>query len=325
MNCALGLGRRLLEVHRINPVLAALQTWANGWRRRLRWQFGRPLSHLSGRWCRARLARLPPPHWPEKPPLPLPVITLCGRAHLPMLQVSLRTLVQTWPQLPPLRVVSDGSASLPELQAALRWWRNPLEICAWEDFCPSGNAPAATALGLWAARHPLGKKLAVLLAIDSPPVLWMDTDILWFGGLPATAEGLPGDAALTVTTDQFCSYAPELLAVVRAELSPPPYLNAGLVLLRRPLGELIDIERLLARAYPDAPPHHLAEQTLIALAARRHGRAWSREEIAMDVWDSHQLRPTFPGKPWAARHYTTPTRDLFWRDAWWLLARKVHP
>ncbi|MGA2270730.1 MAG: hypothetical protein ABSH44_19830 [Bryobacteraceae bacterium] len=241
-----------------------------------------------------------------------------------MLQVSLRTMLHAWPQLPALRVVSDGSATVDELKAALQWWQNPLEVHAWEEFAPSGNA-RSTLAGCWAARHPLGRKLAVLQAIDCHPSLWMDTDLLWFGGLPAEAGGGRNEAALIVATDQFCAYAPELFAIARAELSPQPYMNSGLILLRRPLGELVDIERLLASAYPDSAPHLWTEQTLIALAARRHGRVWSREEIAINVWDVHQLRPTFKGKRWSARHYTTPARDLFWRDAWWLLARGVQP
>jgi hypothetical protein len=248
--------------------------------------------------------------------MPLCFLTLAGAAHRSMLRECLASLQRSWPQLPLVRVVTDGSLDPGETARELRWWGGALEVVAWQDLRSRLSAPRFATLLRFAEREPMGRKLAAIVAsaLESP-TLYCDVDFLWFRFPPTLGALLaePGNR-LAMSPDVQPMYDPALVPAQLPQLASPPYYCAGLLFARGDFLADCDVAGLLAQAAERGIG--LTEQTILAEANRQlGGRTWPLEEIALFDSDRFSLGPSFRRRPWAGRHYVGQVRHLLWRDA----------
>lgn len=257
----------------------------------------------------------------ERPHLPVTLLTFSGIAQLPLLCQSLLSLLRAWPGLPRVLVVSDGTLDAGALGEALGWWPGPLDLAPWRSLLAELPEPERGHLAGFAARTPSGAKLASIFATARRgPTLFVDTDVLWFryperiDRLKPLAEHGEGSAHLLLSEDLVPSYDRELVARRLPHLAEPPFYCCGFGYAEGDLLAACDLSGLLDEA--GARGIWFTEQTILAEAARRIAPTpWPADEVACPIEDWRSLRPTFPGRPWVARHYVTPVRHLFWVDA----------
>lgn len=279
-------------------------------------RISRSASYRSSGLYRGLLRALPRPRLRARPELPLTFVTFGGAGHRLMIAQTLFSLGRSWPRLPRVRVVSDGSLEPATDRAALSWWPGDLEVLSWRDLTPGLLARGLHDLVRFAERDAMGKKLAAVVAYAAAgPTLYCDCDVLWFR-LPDRLESLLGLAVpcLVMSEDYLATYDPALVPVGIPELAAPPFYCAGLLYANGDLLAGTALEPFLA----DAAERGIGvtEQTILAAADRRLGGAcWPRTEIALFEDDRFSLRPSYPGKRWVARHYIGQVRHLFWRDA----------
>lgn len=258
----------------------------------------------------------PIPILPPKPDLSVVFLTLCGAYHLRLLCYNLYSLYLSWPKLPCLRLISDGTVSLNEMAIALKWWPGKKDFLNWEDivayYCDKGQIDLVN----FAERSVVGKKLACLLhAGELVPTLWCDADILWFRMLPDLKELLVRPpCVLKVSEDCEMSYDHNLLNSTLNYLKGLPFINTGLVFLYGDLLKQCELSALFKFAAKSS--NHFTEQTILAHAAYSLGAEfWPMSDVWCSVQDMFSLFPTYVGQSYAARHYIATVRHLFWRDA----------
>ncbi len=279
------------------------------------------LAYRSSAAYRRLLRLLPPPARREREVLPLSFVTFGGAAHLPMIEQCLTSLYLAWPRLPHLRIVSDGSLGARAAAAALRWWPGPLEIVDWRDLLPAGNDDR---LARFAAREPMGRKLAAIVAgAAAGPTLYCDVDVLWFRFPARLAELVSrGGTALVMSEDLQPMYDPALVPGLFPELATPPFYCAGLLYA---CGDFLGGVEGLDPLWDHAAERGIGvtEQTLLAEADRQlGGERWTLAEIALEVEDRFSLAPSYRRRTWSARHYVGQVRHIFYRDA---LALRLAP
>jgi len=265
---------------------------------------------------RGILRALPPPRPLDKPELPLTFLTFGGATHRPMLRECLLSVARSWPRLPRVRVVSDGSLEEAMVRRDLPGWRGTLEVVPWSVCASRLAAPRFAALVRFAEREAMGRKMAAVVAsaLDSP-TLYCDVDVLWFRP-PKTLDGFLADPGLRLALSPDCraSYDPALVPDRLPELASPPFFCAGLIYAEGDFLAACDVSELLEEAARRGIG--VTEQTILAEAGRQlGGRSWPASEIALFEDDRTSLGPSFRGQPWAARHYVGAVRHLFWRDA----------
>ncbi len=265
---------------------------------------------------RALLRALPAPRVAAKPVLPATFVTFGGAGHRLMLAQCLASLGLTWPRLPRLRVVSDGSLDQATTARDLAWWPGPWELLSWRELAPGLCDRGHGALVRFAEREPMGRKMAAVAATAlEGPTLYCDVDVLWFRE-PARLAELSGRTApqLVMSEDRVPAYDPELVPGRLPDLAAPPFYCAGLLFADGDFLRASGAGELLAEAAERG--FGLTEQTIFAAADRRlGGECWPRTEIALFDDDRFSLGPSFRGRSWTARHYVGQVRHLFWRDA----------
>lgn len=274
------------------------------------------LAYRSGALYRRLLERLPAPEMAAKPELPLTFLTFGGAGHRLMLRECLASLGSSWPRLPRVRVVSDGSLDPAAAARDLAWWKGPLEVVDWRHLAARLGEPRFAALRRFAERDAMGRKmLAIVATALQAPTLYCDVDVLWLRP-PATLETLlaaPG-AKLALSPDPYPAYDAALVPGRLPHLAEPPYYCAGLLYAEGDFLAACEVEDLLRHAAERGIG--VTEQTILAEAGRQLGaRSWPADEIALWDGDRATLLPSFRGRPWAARHYVGAVRHLFWRDA----------
>jgi hypothetical protein len=242
---------------------------------------------------------------------------MAGAAHLPMLVQSLRSLAVAWSRVPPLRVVGDGTVGAASLEEAFADWPAPIEVVPRDVVVDSARSAGSADLAAFAAVSPFGLKFAALVASAvERPTLFADADVLWFrdwsGEIVALARA--AGVVLRVSADYQPAYDVDVAGTSADTLATPPFVNSGVTFLHGALLDAVDLRPALAvaaRRYS-----HFAEQTVLALAARRLGTPpWPPSVVACFQHDHQSLGITYRGRAWIARHYVGPVRHLFWRDA----------
>jgi hypothetical protein len=235
--------------------------------------------------------------------------------HLDLLRENLWTVANTWSELPRVCVVGDLGASEQVFREALGWWSQP-----W-DFIPYPEIEAAFVqeqrdwLVKFGRHHIFGRKLAaVLYSARISPTLYCDSDVLWLSA-PRFLDtvDLKGPFFFA-STDSHASYCHAMLDTGCQDLMHPPYACAGLVYLYQWAWPEDVLEEWVVRAL-SIPPHGFAEQTIIAFLARRYGGYISGSEIAAFFDDWFRVFPASCRPSWSARHYISPVRHHFHRDA----------
>jgi hypothetical protein len=276
------------------------------------------ISFRSGPPLRRLTEALPDVACAGKPTAAFRLLTVAGRAQLPLLRESLLSLARSWSALPTVVVATDGSTRAEEMLGALAWWPGPVEAVEAEQLLEQLDREGVPEVRAFSRRNVMGIKLAALLvSARQAPTLAVDTDVLWFRDFAPQVASLAragGDVLLRMSEDYHPSYHWEVAEALGVDLRLPPFANAGIAYLRGDLLRALDVRPALAVAANAG--NFFSEQTLLAAANRvLGGGLWTPTELACFDSDAMALRVTYRDKPWAARHYVSPVRHLFWRDA----------
>lgn len=277
------------------------------------------LAYRIGPVANAAVERLPRRRWPAtRPPSPFRLLMLVGRAQVPMLRVCLDSIVSTWSALPELHVVSDGTAPLELLQDLAARWPRPARVVLAGEVVRRVREEVSADVAAFAACSPVGLKFAaIVLSAREQPTLFTDPDILWYRDFNTEVDlpVLAGGIRLGLCEDYQAAYDDDVAGALGEDLrSALPFINSGVVLLDGDLLGAVPMSEGLRVAVQR--PNHFAEQTLLAVAARRLGAPlWPSSSVACFHSDHQSLRVTYRGQPWFARHYVGTVRHLFWRDA----------
>lgn len=274
----------------------------------------RSYAFRSGALYRAILKNLPAPAYTSGPEAPFRFISLCGQKHLDMLNECLRSVNKTWTIRPELVIYSDGSMEEGEIRKSLRWWKGSLRTGMPDALIAWAENKAYTSLADFARKEAVGRKLTLILQeAEQGPVLWCDTDILWFRQ-PELPQPDSGQIILKTSEDFQPAYDPALENASGDLLKTKPFINTGLVYLNTNLMEVASLKPWTELL--NASPNHFTEQTFLALAVKSlQQQIWPLSEIACFQSDKFDLSPSFPGQKWTARHYVGPVRHIFWKDA----------
>jgi len=262
------------------------------------------------------LSRWPIPPQPAKPVSHLCYLTMCDRSNWLMLRESLFSLYRSWNSLPEITVVSDGSWMAQEFAEVFAWWPMPITVLMREEICLAAMSAGFRELADYARESIWGLELAALTTqAKQHPVLYADTDILWFKD-PAL---LLGDPALwakpRAQRESNCHQRRDMALRHCPQVLEPPFVNGGMVALH---GELMT-PALLRNMVQDALPHPLdssCEQTIKAAAIKLGGEFFPEKLSLVEFDDVHRFRSRNMKKEgYYSRHYVTPARQLLYRDA----------
>lgn len=272
-----------------------------------------------GRLCWRIVTRMPVRlSKPRHEAMPLNLLMMMGAGQVDQAVCSLASIAMTWNMLPALTVVSDGTLDFGLLKRALHWWPHPIECISRDAVLQYHAHMGREDIVRFANAHIFGLKLAVILHSSvSRPTLYCDTDFLWQKGPPSLPSRCQGAASMRMALDCEFSYDPDLLNAGKCGiLMEGRFLNAGLIYID---GDPITGNAVLAElvAMASRAPMKHSEQTIFAIASELGNQpAWSREEVLLTIEDSHRpILPDYRRQTWCGRHYVSPVRHLFWRDA----------
>jgi hypothetical protein len=241
------------------------------------------------------------------PPVSLKVFSFSSQRDLPEQAASVASFFSHVGTPSRFTIISDGSHRRESIEL-LRALHPSVEVALWSDVAqptlPSG-------VRRYADRFPMGKKLAAIISLSaSPPLLYADSDILFF---PAATEL----ALLTSATETHPRYLLDHKQAfdrpILGEESPDAPVNAGLFFLFKPVDWELAV-RSLNRT--DLSHPHLAEQTVVHLTMRRAGaQPFDPARYVVTKDDQYLAGDRFPLPDTVLRHYIRPVRDKFWLTA----------
>jgi hypothetical protein len=222
--------------------------------------------------------------------------------------VSLRSLLRHLGRPSRITLGSDGSHS-PESLERLRALYPELELIGPETYLTS---TLPDPVHEYAARHPLGKKLAFVAGLRTEgTTVYADSDVLFFPGATELRELLAGGAA---TPRYLLDCAPALdERVLPADLAVAPPVNSGFWIADRAL----DWDAVLPAL--DAAGGEFSfhtEQTLFHIAMHRAGGEHvDPARYVMEVDDRFDYRTRREERPIVLRHYVSNIRHQLWLNA----------
>lgn len=245
------------------------------------------------------------------------LVMMTGERHLAYLRQCLASMCHHWSELPPLILVGDGSVSVRMLEDAVRFYGAPVRAIDYAELRRRAQAEGHVELVEYGDQHVLGRKLLAILSLASSdqPVLWCDSDFLWFRPLSEESIAALRNVPIAMTEDCCCAYDRNIVQLATSLSAEPPFFNSGLVLVSRDLRH-DPLVRDLASAAAQSAAWHTEQTVLGALAARYGAPAWRKHEVYITLPDHRPLRlsPSYRGQAWLGRHYVM-AREQFWRDA----------
>jgi hypothetical protein len=254
------------------------------------------------------------------------LVIFSGYRGAKMMKALLISVYYRWEKIPRVTIVSDGTPK-EVLEAAMQFWPFLYEVKHWEECAEWHRANGHPAIVDFAQINPYARKLlSVLAEAEQRPVLYCDTDVLWFAP-PRLPEPVNGRCIMRMSTDNMhCYHLPAIRYLHREDLLDKPPMNAGVVYLA---GSAWDhypgFEELLEfmRIFNEGP----AEQMTFAMLADRLGDNWTLDEIIVSTKDKYW--PFIPRYPFSgtqmARHHVATKHSWFWRDALIILWQSNKP
>jgi hypothetical protein len=249
------------------------------------------------------------------------LVVLVGKKQVDMLYVCLRSVYRHFKQVPHIFVFMD--AGVAEKQCNKLAKRLPGDnisfisraaCLAYHD----KNAPLLT----FAGANPMGLKLAAILQVldAGKPVLYCDTDVLWYGDPFKTIAPLLAKPDFELALSEDFQPAYDFNLVNKGDLQAlknSPHFCAGILLIKKLSPESLQrMNKLVAIAAKESD--HFSEQTIFAwLNKKSSDQPLDSEAFTIKTSDQFEIRAQpMPGV--IARHYIGSVRHLFWRDAVWL-------
>jgi len=245
------------------------------------------------------------------------ILMMTGKAHIEMVSLCLLTISKNWSKLPTLIIATDGSISSEKIARSLKFWKGKIQINNWEESVNYHLTKGRKAIAAYARLNAFGKKLAIILHhAEEKPVVWIDSDILFFKDFVPYWPENQVTTACGGSADWKGSYDERLLKFFNGSLQKYGSFNAGLIYAHGTnLYEEHKIEEALNLIHPNYD--FLSEQTIFAkIASVSLGVLWGQHIIGNFNDDNQSLSPT--KKQYTGRHYTSNVRHLFWRDAFFL-------
>lgn len=298
------------------------------WRYHFWPRFSKAAVPLAGIWW--RLASKPFLAYAPLTPRPERIQTLLvflDEKHLDLLLENLWTLAKSWEALPKLVVVGDYGSQESLFRQALHWWPNPWEFIQYEQVERTFAGEGRHWIVDFGRHHIFGRKLAaILLSARRSPTLYSDSDILWTRSPDFLDRVEAHRPVLLGSTNPYASYCEEMIEGTALDLMKPPFVCAGLVYLFQWPWPETELREWVERAM-NVPPHPLAEQTIFGHLVRRFGRYIADDDIALYTDDRDRFLPVTRHPKWSGRHYVTPVRYHFYRDAlllrWGVMSRRA--
>ena len=246
---------------------------------------------------------------PVEPPrtLEFDVFSFSGEGELPEQVASLRSFL-SYAGIPRrFVVVSDGSHTAASLRLLSRV--HPCVVTVpLEELAPG---PHPSSVEAYAARHPLGQKLSMLISLRvERPTIYVDSDVLFFTGAADLADPRYQESESLFYLADCRESLDDRLLDSREPMSPP--VNSGFLVLNRqpdwsPGLELLDVL--------DSEPNFFTEQTVVHVVM--HGdRAVPLDEskFVVGISDQFQFRDQYTRTGPALRHYVRPVRYRLWSN-----------
>jgi len=232
-----------------------------------------------------------------------------------MTRLSVLSITSSWSALPKLIISTDGTISADEINKNLSFWPGELVVEYWDNIAAYYTKKGKTELVEYGNTHIFGKKLAIILYYAATtPVLWIDSDILFFKDfLPYIPERTNGFAC-GGSEDFTAAYHEPVLKGFNNNLYKLYKFNAGLLYVSGDsIYEDFNLQQIIKAIHPDYD--FCTEQSIFAhIASKSLGILWSKEIVKNFNEDSQELK-AMPINNATARHYTSNIRHLFWRDA----------
>lgn len=254
-----------------------------------------------------------------KPDADVQVLMMTGRNHLLMTTLAIASIARNWAALPVLIISTDGSISRQQVLKKLAFWPGRLQVYDWEDTVHFHQTHKHAALLRYAEAHHFGKKMALILRFAAQfPVLWLDSDLLFFNDFNPYIPETGSNFACGGSEDFQRAYHQAVLDSLGTALPDDYRFNAGIILASGDhIYERFNLEELLNRIYPAYD--FLTEQTIFAYIAQQSLQVlWPETVIRSFHGDSQQIKAMNINNT-VARHYTSNVRHLFWRDAFYHL------
>jgi hypothetical protein len=195
-------------------------------------------------------------------------------------------------------VVSDGSLSR-ATSAALQNLSKVVRVVAFSDVASERDVDDM--LMRFASKHPFGMKFALLTGHSGArPVLWTDTDVIFFRGARRLAHYVStGDTAPRYMQEPSSGYDDRLLTGIAVL----PGVNAGFCLFPKPINWDLALERI--GPYVDSPTF-VTEQTAVAIAfTQAHALPFPPTDFIV-TWDDIKWPwDAYAHKDIVARHYAS--------------------
>ena len=255
-----------------------------------------------------------------KPQADVTVITMTGKRLINMTRLSVLSIARNWDTLPQLIVVTDGTINTETVKQKLAFWPGELAVYDWELTADYHLAKKRNNLVKYAGEHVLGKKLAVILHYaELSPVVWLDSDILFFSDFSTLLPVLNKTGFVCGGSEDYsATYDERVIKHYNNKLHQLYKFNSGaLYVYGQDLYERFAIEPLLDEL--SSFVYFFTEQTLFAhMASKSLGILWGLD-IIKNFNDDNQSLTAMSTDNVVARHYTTNVRHLFWRDAFFHL------
>lgn len=273
--------------------------------------FGYHFARLEGKWRRriycallpliVRRAIVPPRE------VPFSVFAYSDEACLPEQVRSIRSFLRHVGRPRAFVVGSDGSHTAASIRLLERI--DPVvSVRASGEEVPAGLPEP---FRKYVTTYPMGKQLGLIMTLprNDEPVLYADSDILFFAG----ADDLVARAA---TRDVPALYLPDChensadTRVFRAPNESQNPVNSGLLLLFRKLDWSLGIERFQEL---EGEPNFFTNQTLVHLVMHANGaQPLDPRKYVLQLDDQMIFPDRYAGPALALRHYVNPVRHKFW-------------
>ncbi len=273
--------------------------------------FGYHFARLEGGWRRKAYQALLPAivRRPVIPPrsVPFRVYAYSNEASLPEQVRSIRSFLRYVGRPTGYHVVSDGSHS----EASIRLLQR-LDPAVRVEPGGEGLPPdLPEKFRRYVTTHPLGRQLGLIMSLPrtNEPVLYADSDILFFPGAAALVErAARRDAPAYYLPD--CHENSADLRVFRSPSESARPVNSGLLLLFQKLDWSLGIERYEALA---DEPIFFTNQTLVHLVLHANGaQPFDPGKYVLQLDDQTIYPDRYAGPDLVLRHYVNPVRHKFW-------------
>jgi hypothetical protein len=262
----------------------------------------------------------------KRPIAEFKLIFFCGASGMSYLNASLVSVHKYWNKLPEICILSDGTPE-DDIKKKLIKWPLKVTIYTWQEcaqhFLDKGNKDLHT----YASNEIIGKKLiGIMYCAEKFPVLYSDSDILWFNSPTEMKLDFNLKPQIKMSTDIDYFYTKPLLKEIDEEncLSTIPF-NSGVVFLNGSLSGFPKWAALCKFLGANKNMGWFSEQTSFAVFNNylNPNNYFSSDEILIKIDDGYDLRSTFTDhKKILARHYVHVKATTFWRDFVFMLFKK---